>query len=124
MLEKYQTPNRQHYDNFLVVVMTAFWLLLTTPSSATYRPKKWEQYKDINKNAVEKKQQQQDREQDQLLAPCQSRQAAQDYFLTFDSTPFLPVKCKSGPGRKKGDTVDQRTRHKVVKKSAVIPDTS
>lgn len=115
LLEDYQTSSKQHFDNWLVVMMASYWLLFTAAATATYRPKKWQQYKEVNKKAVE---------QDVLLTPCQVRQAAQGFFLTFDSKPFLPVKCKSGPGREKGTPVDQRTRYKVVKKSSTIPDTS
>ncbi len=115
MLEKYQTPDKQHFDNWLVVVMAAFWLLFTAASSASYKPKKWQQYKEVNKNTAEP---------NTILTPCQVRQAAQNFFLTFDKTPFLPVKCKNGPGRQKGTPINQRTRYKVVKKSAQTPDTS
>ncbi len=115
LLADFQTSNKQRFDNWLVVVMSAYWLLFTAATTATYRPKKWQQYKQVNKKAVET---------DTMLTPCQARQAAQDLFLTFDSTPFLPVKSKSGPGREKGTPVNQRTKHKVVKKSIPIPDTS
>ncbi len=115
LLDKYQTPDQQHFDNWLVVVMSAFWLLFTAAASAMYRPKKWQQYKPVNKTAVKTQ---------SNLTPAQTRQAAQDYFLTFDNNPFLPQKCKSGPGREKGTPINQRTRHKVVKKSTAVPDTS
>ena len=115
LLEKYQTPDKQHFDNWLVVVMAAFWLLFTAASDAIYKPKKWQKYKQVNKKATEP---------NTTLTPCQVRQAAQDFFLTFDKTPFLPVKCKNGPGRQKGTPINQRTRYKVVKKSAPAPDTS
>ena len=98
--------------------MASFWLLFTAAGTASYRPKKWQQYKEVNKKAVEQA------EQATILTPCQTRQAAQDFFLTFDEEPFLPVKCKSGPGREKGTPVNQRTRHKVVKKSTLVLDTS
>lgn len=114
-LESYQTSSKQYFDNWLVVLMASYWLLFTAAGSASYRPKKWQQYKEVNKKAIE---------QDTLLTPCQARQAAESFFLTFDSSPFLPVKCKSGPGRQKGTPVNQRTRFKVVKKSTIIPDTS
>ena len=115
LMEDYQTPDKQHFDNWLVAVMAAFWLLFTAASSATYKPKKWQQYKEVNKKAVE---------QDTILTPSQVRQAAQGFFLTFDKEPFLPVKCKNGPGRQKGTKINQRTRYKVVNKSAPVPNKS
>ena len=54
------------------------------------------------------------------MTPSQVRQAAQGFFLTFDKEPFLPVKCKNGPGRQKGTKINQRTRYKVVNKSAPV----
>ena len=54
--------------------MAAFWLLFTAASSATYKPKKWQQYKEVNKKAVE---------QDTILTPSQVRQAAQGLFFDF-----------------------------------------
>ena len=95
--------------------MSAFWLLFTAATSANYKPKKWQQYKHVNKQAAEP---------GTTLTPCQVRQAAQNFFLTFEETPFLPVKCKNGPGRQKGTLINQRTQYKVVKKSALTLDTS
>lgn len=114
-LEDFQASSKQRFDNWLVVLMASYWLLFTAASTATYRPKKWQQYKEVNKKVTEK---------GTMLTPCQTRQAAQGFFLTFDNEPFLPVKCKSGPGREKGTPVNQRTRFKVVKKSSTIHDTS
>lgn len=115
LLDKYQTPDQQHFDNWLVVVMTAYWLLYTAADTATYQPKKWQQYKPVNKSATE---------QGTILTPCQTRQAAESFFLTFDKEPFVPVKCKKGSGRKKGTPVNQRTRYKPVKKSVAVSNTS
>lgn len=112
MLENYQTPDVQHFDNWLVIVMTAFWLLFTAAPDVKYQPKKWQQYKEKNKKAS----QQTDKEQ-VILSPCQTRQAAQALFLTFDSQPFTPQKSKKGQGREKDTTLYPRTRHKVVKKN-------
>lgn len=65
MLENYQTPDVQHFDNWLVVVMTAFWLLFTASPDVKYQPKKWQQYKEKNKKASQKT----DTEQ-AILSPC------------------------------------------------------
>lgn len=112
MLEKYQTPDVQHFDNWLVVVMTAFWLLFTAARDVKYTPKKWQQYKVKNKKAVE-----QTDKNEVILSPCQTRQAAQALFLTFDKSPFTPQKSKKGKGREKDTIRPLRNRHKVVKKN-------
>ena len=108
MLEKYQTPDVQHFDNWLVVIMTAYWLLFQARNDVHYQPKKWQQYKKVNQRAATEQTQ---------LTPSQVYQSAERFFLTFDSTPFLPKKCKKGKGRQKGTTFIQRTRYKVVKKT-------
>ena len=115
LLDKFQTPDKQHFDNWLVVVMASLWLLFAASTDAAYRSKKWQQYKEVNKKGAE---------QDTILTPSQTRQAAQDLFLTFDKQPFVPVKCKKGVGREKGTPVIQRTRHKVVKKALIKLDSS
>ncbi|MEM6698463.1 MAG: transposase [Bacteroidota bacterium] len=38
LLDKYQTPCKQHFDNWLVVVMTAFWLLFAAKDEVNYIP--------------------------------------------------------------------------------------
>lgn len=93
MLEKYQTPDVQHFDNWLVVVMTSFWLLFTACKEATYKPKKWQQYKPVNQQATES---------EAILTPNQTKQAAERFFMTFDAQPFTPQKSKKGKADKKG----------------------
>jgi len=114
LLEKYQTSDIQHFDNWLVVVMTSFWLLFTACKDATYKPKKWQQYKDVNKKAAQP---------DVLLTPSQTRQAAESFFLTFDNKPFLPKKSKKGKGREKGVKITPRPEYEVVKKTSFKPKT-
>jgi hypothetical protein len=52
----------------------------------------------------------------QPLTIAQTQRAAHLLFCTFDPALFLPLKCKKGKGRQKGDTFPQRTRFNVVKK--------
>ena len=111
LLEKYQTPDVQHFDNWLVVIMTSFWLLFMVSKEGTYIPKKWQQYKPVNKKH------QAEQGKTLRLTPSQSKQAAEKLFLTFDSAPFRPQNSKKGLGRKKGITLSQRTKHDVVKKT-------
>lgn len=110
LLDKYQTSSKQHFDNWLVVVMMSFWLLFTAKDEVNYQPKKWRQYKE------DQKQDPQDT-QEQVLRPSQVRQAAQAFFLTFDPTPFLPKTSNKGNGRLKGTTFKPRIKYPVVKKS-------
>lgn len=108
LLDKFQTPDRLHFDNWLVVVMAAFNLLYLASKEAKYLPKKWQQYKPINQKANKKQ---------TILSPSQAYQAAQSLFLTFDLKPFKPQNTNKGKGRKKGTTFSHRTEYKVVKKN-------
>ena len=110
LLDKYQTPSKQHFDNWLVVVMMSFWLLFTAKDEVNYQPKKWRHYKESTKTDTKL-------EQTQILRPSQVRQAAQALFLTFDPTPFLPKTSNKGKGRLKNTKIIPRTRHPVVKKT-------
>lgn len=112
LLDKYQTPCRQHFDNWLVVVMAAFWLLFTAKEVVKYRPKKWRQYKE----AKIKQDKQMASELAPDLKPSQVKQAAQALFLTFDPKPFQPKASNKGRGRTKGTRMKPRSRYPVVKK--------
>lgn len=107
MLDKLQTPDMEHLDNWLLVVQLTAWLLYVMRNEAQYVPKKWQQYSLKEKQAA----------QGQTLSMAQCRKAAEKLFLTFDPNPFKPVKSKKGKGRQKGQTQAQRTRYKVVKKT-------
>jgi len=112
LLDKYQTPSQQHFDNWLVVVMMAFWLLFTAKDEVEYVPKKWRQYKE-----AKIKQREQAANKSVALKPSQVRQGAQTLFLTFDPTPFQPKTSNKGKGRIKGTPILRRIRHPVVKKT-------
>lgn len=112
LLDKYQTPDQQHFDNWLVVVTMAFWLLFVSKDEVNYTPKKWRQYKE-GKNVQGDSQ---DSEKAAPLTPNQVRQATQALFLTIDPTPFLPQTSNKGKGRLKGEKLIPRPRHPVVKK--------
>ena len=111
LLDKYQTPSKQHFDNWLVVVMTAFWLLFTAREEVKYVSKKWRQYKEakIKQDALAA-------DGMPALKPSQVKQAAQALFLTFDPKPFLPKTSNKGKGRAYGTQIEPRIRHPVVKK--------
>jgi len=107
-LQKYQTPDVDHLDNWLLIIQMASWLLYTARDEVDYQPKKWQSYLKAEKQAVESKK----------LSIAQVYKAAQNLFLTFDPEPFIPIKSKKGKGRQKGQTQIQRTRYEVVKKTS------
>ena len=107
-LQDYQTPDRDHLENWLLIPQLCSWLLYCASTEANYLPKKWEQY-------LPKTQQM---KTGQRLSIAQTRRAAQTLFLTFEPTLFKPKKCKKGRGRAKGITFTPRKRYQVVKKEA------
>jgi hypothetical protein len=107
MLDKFQTPDIQHLDNWLLLNQPVMWLLWSAAKEAAFQPKKWRQYLPENKNI----------DNQSILSPTQTRRAAEKLFLTFDPSPFKPQKSKKGRPRQKGEKQSQRTRFKVVKKT-------
>ena len=107
MLDKFQTSDVQHLDNWFLVVQATVWLLYVMRDEIQYTPKKWQQYDPKEKQAA----------QGQSLSIAQCRKGAEKLILTFDPNPFKPLKSKKGKGRQKGQTQNQRPRYKVVKKN-------
>lgn len=108
LLDKYQTPDEGHFDNWLLCNQLAAWLLYTASDEVDFRPRKWRKYLPENKAAQTRPRR----------SIAQTRHAAQELFLTFDPGPFLPLKSKKGRPRQKGETQIQRTRYEVVKKTS------
>ena len=112
LLDKYQTPDVEHLDNWMEIVNLAYWLLWVAKDEAKPCVNKWQKYGPYYKNRVKYK-----------LSPSPSevqRQLA-SIILSFDQEPFLPkLKIKS-KGRQKGDLQPKRKRHKVVYKGKKKP---
>ena len=104
MLDKFQTPDVEHLDNWLIIVQLAQWLLFTAANEVTHQPKKWQKYAD----KVD--------EHKPRLSIAQTRKAAQSLFLTFDPTPFLPKISNKGKGRLKGQSQVPRKRFSINRK--------
>lgn len=107
MLQKLQTPDVEHFDNWLLTVQFATWLLYAASKETRFHPRKWEKYLPESKQAKTAQQ----------LSIAQTRKSAQDLFLTFDQDPFKPKNSKKGKGRQKGDKQTPRKRHRVLKKN-------
>jgi hypothetical protein len=99
-LDGFQTPDQQHLNNWMYIIIMAVWLLFTARNDLTNKPKKWQQYLPSEKPSP-----------NQALSLAQAQKAALMYLLTFDPQPFLPVKSKPGPGRQKGMRQPQRTKY-------------
>ena len=109
LMDKLQTPIAEHLDPWLRMVQTSSWLLFTARQEiGQVCCPPWQKYLPKNKTAQDQPQ--------QPLNIAQTQRAAHLLFCTFDPALFLPLKCKKGKGRQKGDTFPQRTRFNVVKK--------
>ena len=109
-LEDFQTPDLQHLDNWFLIGQTTIWLLYLTAQEAQKITPKWQQYlpKEKIENPV-------------ILSLAQAYKSAQNLFITFDKSPFLPKKYKKGRPRQKGEKQTPRTQYKVVRKAKKPP---
>ena len=115
MLDSFQTPDRQHLDNWLLVVQLAVWLLFLTAHQAERTCPKWQKYLPKEKlaiNLVTFK---------ARLSIAQARKSANSLFITFAKIPFLPKKSKKGKPREKGQYQTKRTKHGIFKKKHKAP---
>jgi hypothetical protein len=112
LLDKLQTPDVKHLDNWLRVWTLAVWLLFTARQQTPLTVKNWEKYLPINKAKAE--------QDNPVLTMPQVRKGINTLFATFDKAPFLPRKYKKSKGRQKGDKQPKRKRFPVTKKVKII----
>ena len=108
LLDKLQTPDVNHLDNWLKIWMLSVWLLFTARQQTPLTVKVWEKYLPINKAKAE--------QTNPVLTMPQVRKGINNLFATFDKTPFLPRKYKKGKGRQKGEKQPKRKRFSPTKK--------
>ena len=114
LLDKYQTPDVAHLDNWTLIVACAYWLLFVASDEVKTVVKPWEKYLPIHKK---QKQAEQNKEQAPKKSIAQVKKAALSLFYTFDRKPFSPKSVNNGKGRKKGTKQKTRAKHKVLRKS-------
>ena len=105
LLDKYQTSNLRHFDNYLLVVQLASCLSYLSAEGAELNIKPWERYLPENNKPPEKR-----------LTMSQAIRAAAKGYATLDLRVFAPPKCTGGSGRKKGAKQPARKRYGRVKK--------
>ena len=107
LLDKYQTPDEEHLDNWLEVVSLAYYLLWVGQKQAKPQCPKWQKYDKKLKNQL----------QFHLKAsPSQVQRSMQGIILSFEQGPFLPKLQIKGKGRCEGQKLTPRTRHPVLKR--------
>jgi hypothetical protein len=113
LLEKFQTPIREHLSNFMFVVTLSTWLLFCARNECKLQYKPWQKQLPKNK-AVEAK-------EGINLSIAQTRMSIGNLFDTFDPAPFLPQNHKKGKGREKGTILIKRAIQPVLKKAKKVP---
>ncbi len=107
LLDKYQTPDEEHLENWMEVVSLAYWLLYVGKEEAKHDCLKWQQYDKNYKNRVK---------YDMKVTPSQVQSQLTGIIWGFDQTPFLPKVQIKGKGRQLGDTQPKRKKYPVLKK--------
>ena len=107
LLDKYQTPDEEHLQNWMEVVNLAYWLLYVGKEEAKHDCLKWQQYDKHYKNRVK---------YDMKPTPSQVQSQLTGIILGFEQDPFLPKVQIKGKGRQLGDTQPKRERYPVLKK--------
>lgn len=107
LLDKYQTPDEDHFQNWMEVVNLAYWLLFVGRKEARHTCRKWQQYDENYKNRV-------DYEMD--VTPSQVQLQLSGIILGFGQGPFLPKPQIKGKGRQLGDTLPKRKKYPVLRK--------
>lgn len=101
-LGKFQTPDKQHFLNHLLIVFASWWVLYAAKDEIVLECPVWQKYLPVNKETE--------------FTPSQVRKGISTLFHTFDKTPFLPQKCKKGRGRQAGTKMTRRERKNTYKK--------
>jgi hypothetical protein len=117
LLDHFQTPEPNTWQNWIEVVNLAYWLLWVAKDEASHQPtKKWQQYNPAFKA----------RKKENLHpSPSVVQQQMQTIILAFEKAPFLPKLQIKGKGRKQGTIFPKResfpVRKKAKKKKKKVP---
>ena len=115
LLDSFQTPDRQHLDNWLLVIQLTVWLLFLTTTEAKHTCPKWQKYLPKEKLAANPV------TFEARLSIAQTRKSAQTLFNSFSQIPFLPKKSQKGQPREKGQNQTKRIRHDIFQKKKKAP---
>jgi hypothetical protein len=111
LLDKYQTPDSEHQQNWFEIVKHAYWLLYLSRHDGDDNLRKWEEYLSKNNNQDVK-----EPEKNAVKSPTQTQRAMNGIISEFAKKYLIPKTRNNKSGRKKGDKQTPRTRFAVVKK--------
>lgn len=107
LLDKYQTPDEDHYQNWMEIVNLAYWLLFVGRKEVNHDCRKWQQYDKNYKNRVAFA---------MNVTPSQVQLQLGQIILGFEQQPFLPKLQINGKGRQLGQAQTKRERFAVRRK--------
>lgn len=107
LLDKYQTPDEEHFQNWMEIVNMAYWLLVAGKEEANHTTHKWRQYDKNYKNR---------KAYEMPVTPSQVQLQLTGIILGFEQEDFLPKTQIKGKGRQVGQTQPKRKRFPVLKK--------
>jgi hypothetical protein len=107
LLDKFQTPDEVHLQNWLEVVGLAYWLLWTAKNESKHETLKWRQY---GKNIKNRK------KYELGVSPSQVQRQMEGIILGFEQEPFLPKLQIKTKGRTLGQVMPKREKYPVRKK--------
>jgi hypothetical protein len=108
LLDKYQTPDEEHLQNWMEVVSLAYWLLFVGRKEALHECRKWQQYDKNHKTRIQ---------HDLNVTPSQVQLQMTGIILGFEQTDFLPKVIKKEKGRAEGFKLVKRKQYPVLKKT-------
>ncbi len=112
LLDKFQTPDVEHQENWFIIVMFSYWLLYLNRFSGETIINDWEKYLEKYKN-------QENKEQKNAIpkTPTMTQRAMSGIISGFVKTTIIPKTRNNTSGRKEGQNQEPRKRHPVVKKT-------
>jgi len=107
LLDKFQSPDEEHLQNWFEVVSLAYWLLWVGSSETRSEVCKWQKYDPNYKRRTNF---------GLAASPSQVQQQLETIILSFEQTPFFPKVQIKGKGRQLGQTQPKRKRYGIVYK--------
>lgn len=107
LLDKFQTPDEEHLQNWMEIVSLSYWLLFVGREEATHTCRKWQKYDKNYKNRVA---------YNINPTPSQVQLQMARIILGFEQRAFLPKVKIKGKGRAQGALFEKRKQYPVLKK--------
>ena len=112
LLDKFQTPDVAHQENWFIIVMLSYWLLYLSRNDGDIIINDWEKYLEKHKNKDVKEQ-----KNTEVKSPTMTMRAMFGIISGFVNKQIIPKTKDNAQGRSEGEKQQARERHNVVKKT-------